>query len=229
MKINHKNSPFLSIAMLLLCSVVLVSCSKWDDFKKYTAEGEVLYTGKLDSVKVYSGKERVRVTGLFRPDPNITKCKVFWNSRADSIVFDVVINSNNLEFDKTFAVTEGVKTFEIITYDNRGNSSIPAKVVGTSYGNSFRRKISNRNITTLAYASSNTTVNWDVIDLTNKPIATEIVYTVNGEDLTVVTAIDKTQSVLEDFNYQNTHFKYRTVYRPEVTSIDTICTPYTVR
>lgn len=229
MKINHKNSPFLSMTILLLCSLVLVSCSKWDDYKKYTADGEILYTGKMDSIKIYSGKERVRVAGLFRPDPNITKCKIFWNSRADSIAFDVVINPNDLEFDKTFAVAEGVKTFEIVTYDNKGNSSIPVKVVGTSYGNSFRRKISNRNISSLAFASDKTTVNWDVIDLTNKPIGTEIVYNVDGEDLTLVTAIDKTQSVLQNFNYQNKSFKYRTVYKPDASSIDTICTPYTVR
>jgi hypothetical protein len=77
-----------SIIILFVLAVTTVCCSKWDDYKKYTATGETTYTGKMDSVKIYPGRLRVKLTGLLPADPNITTCKISWNGN-DSIVYAI--------------------------------------------------------------------------------------------------------------------------------------------
>jgi hypothetical protein len=39
---NDINKHMLSIALLIM-AVTVSSCSKWDDYKKYTAGGEIIY------------------------------------------------------------------------------------------------------------------------------------------------------------------------------------------
>jgi hypothetical protein len=82
--LKRKNTRFLLAAGLVTST--LLSCTKWDDYKKYTADGEIIYAGKLDSVKVLSGKNRVRVVGKLNADPKISSVKIFWNQNADSLV-----------------------------------------------------------------------------------------------------------------------------------------------
>lgn len=43
---------------------MLASCSKMDDFTKYTNGQEQIYPAKLDSIKVRSGKYRVQIEGV---------------------------------------------------------------------------------------------------------------------------------------------------------------------
>ena len=68
-----RNINLLIAAAFVTVSVAFVSCSKWDDYKKYTAAGETVYSGKMDSVKIYSGNQRVQLMGLLSADPMITK------------------------------------------------------------------------------------------------------------------------------------------------------------
>ncbi|RYE17761.1 MAG: hypothetical protein EOP45_15215, partial [Sphingobacteriaceae bacterium] len=79
------NTTFLT----LLLVTVIVSCSKSDEYKKYLENGETFYTGKLDSVKVYSGRNRVKIMGLLPADPKITRCKITWNDGKDSAVYPI--------------------------------------------------------------------------------------------------------------------------------------------
>lgn len=69
---------------LLLLLFIIGACSKIDDYRsKFMAGGSITYTGKMDSVYIFSGRNRAKVTGLFTSDPNIAKYRVFWNSRQD--------------------------------------------------------------------------------------------------------------------------------------------------
>ena len=54
---------------MLLLAGTYMACTKSDDYKKFTAKGEISYTGKLDSVKIMSGNNRVYIRGLFLSDP----------------------------------------------------------------------------------------------------------------------------------------------------------------
>ncbi len=55
----------LIVLALLVVGLVIFSCSDEDEYLKYVEGGEISYTGKIDSLKVYPGLNRVRIEGLF--------------------------------------------------------------------------------------------------------------------------------------------------------------------
>lgn len=218
---ERKSMRFLSAPLL---ATILLACSKWDDYKKYTTNGEIIYAGKLDSVKAYSGKNRVRITGKFNADPKISKVKIFWNNNRDSLVYDAKQGANGNVFDQTFSMPESITTFTIYTYDGDGNKSIPVYVVGKSFGDNYRKTLSNRIISNIRYMSANTIINWEPADATVGAYTTEVEYTVNGVTKTVVSpAAQGTE--FEGLN-TNTPLRYRGVFKPDSTSIDTFTVPY---
>lgn len=215
----------------LLAAITLLSCSKWDDYKKHTAKGEIIYTGKLDSVKAYSGKNRVRITGKLNADPKITAVKIFWNDQRDSLVYEIKAGTSGDFFDQTFPMPESITTFTVYTYDVDGNRSVPVYVVGKSFGDNYRKTLSNRFITSLTYTAANdsTTIHWDAALAT--AIQTELKYPENptGDTVMVITPAEDSRTALTGFDYQTSEFTYRTIYKPDSTSIDTFATQYVVR
>ena len=87
MTINMKKQYKINIFYIAALLVFIASaCSKIGDYRsKYMSGGAIIYSGKMDSVKILSGRNRVMVTGLFTSDPNIVKYRVFWNGNKDSI------------------------------------------------------------------------------------------------------------------------------------------------
>lgn len=213
---------FLSAA--LLTTTTLLSCSKWDEYKKYTANEEIIYAGKLDSLKAFSGKNRVRITGKFNADPKISKVKIFWNNNRDSLMYDVKPGNNSNVFDQTFSMPESITTFTVYTYDASGNKSIPVYVVGKSFGDIYRKKISNRIISNIYYMSANTTINWEAADPNAGAYMTEVQYVVDG--VTKTTTSLAAQSTVLDGLSTNTPVKFRGIFKPDSTCIDTFAVPY---
>lgn len=225
-KYNKTKVFFLGIMLVSL----FYSCSKWDEFKMYTKNGAISYAGKLDSVQVSSGKERIRIKGILKMDPKITKCKIFWNDFKDSVAYDLpTISSGRRIFDKVFMVSEGVRNFVIYTYDNEKNRSVAVNIIGTSYGDTYRRRLNNRLIGSVSFASNKTTINWEQMDLSTGGIYTETEYTANNRINTVVTPVGQSSTILEAFNFQNAKFRYRTIFRPDTSCIDTFATAYFLR
>lgn len=217
-----------SITITLITIVFLSACTKWDDFKKYIDNGEILYTGKMDSVKIYSGKERVMLTGLLKSDPKLERVGIYWDNGADSIIYDYTKQNPGIDsFSRTFAVKEGVKSFKIVTYDADNNKSVDVFAVGTSYGSNFRKRMSDRPITSVSYSSAGTTINWDQMDLNAGPLYTEIEYTDGGVVKTVQTPISASTTVLAGVNVVPP-IKFRTIFRPDENCIDTFSTGYTL-
>jgi len=215
----------------LLAAIILLSCTKWDDYKKYTANGEIVYTGKLDSLRMYSGKNRVRITGKLNADPKIKAVKIFWNNKMDSLVYEVKGGVNGNVFDQIFPMPESITTFTVYTYDVDGNRSVPSYVVGKSFGENYRKTLGNRFITSLVYTSAkdSTTINWDVALAT--AVQTEVKYPKNptGDTVVVITPAKDSRTALVGFNYQTTKLAYRTIYMPDSTSIDTFATQNLIR
>lgn len=210
----------------LFIIISLASCTEWDEFKEYTEGGEIVYPGKVVGAIILPGKERVQLYALLNADPNIVHYKIFWDDRGDSISYDINKQSGDSIVSNIFEVSEGVKSFEIYTYDNLGNVSIPTYVVGVSYGAAYRRKLNNRLISDLVFSDSGTTINWSQMDLTTGPQFTRIEYEVNEEAKTIETSIDESSTFLDGFTSSDT-ISYRTIFRPETNSIDTFSTSYT--
>jgi len=220
---------FKNIQLTVFSAVVLCffyACSSWDEFKEYTKDGEITYTGKIDSVKVYSGKERVRVHGYLKADPKINKVKIFWNNYADSVEYDVEKKSGVKVFDKIFSVEEGIKSFIIHTYDNEGNKSVAVYAVGQSYGERYQAGLNNRLVASAALVNSNTEINWLAIDLTGGPFASEVRYISDAGEKTILVPVTEEKTVLSDVAASTKSFSYRTLYLPQKGSIDTFYTAY---
>jgi Domain of unknown function/Domain of unknown function (DUF5013) len=221
--IKNKINMLLAAVLLVLATV---SCSEWDEFKEFTEGGEIIYPGKMDSVVIYPGKERVQFRALLNPDPNVVMYKIFWNDFKDSITFNIDKESGKLPVENTFSVSEGVKNFVVYTYDDRGNISVPVNSVGVSYGASYRRKLSNRLVSSLVFGDQGTTINWEQMDLTTGAQFTEITYEVNGVAKTIETPVTQSTTVLEGL-VSTTTIQYRTIFKPEANSIDTFAVPPT--
>lgn len=207
------------ISAILLVSWAGFSCSDWDDFLEYTQDGEIIYPGKVKNIYIYPGDSRVLVTGALGPDPKVDSYRIYWNDFADSVEIDASEAAKPSDFQHLIPVEEGVRTFVLYTYDDSGNRSIPVSVVGTSYGENYRKKMSDRQITSITVNPSTVTINWAQMDITVGAQFTEITYQVDGEPVTVQTPVTESVTVLDGL-VESQLIQYTTVFRPEPSCID---------
>lgn len=217
-----------AISIFCMTLLYLFSCSKSDDYKKYLTGGEISYTGKIDSIQVYSGKERVYITGLFIADPKVERLKVFWNNRQDSTELKInkTIGVDTLKL--SLPIREGVHNFEFVTFDGQGNKSLSVFKTGISYGNRYSSGLLNRPLNTSDYfaGDQNTTISWGGIDLTSGASFTEVEYTnTSGKIVTQRDSIHWEESILKNY-LPGKPLRYRTVFVPDTLSVDTFYTNY---
>ncbi len=239
-KYIHHHQHRLLFALILGTSL-LTSCGKQTDvYKDFLKGGEKIYTGRADALTSYGGNGRVLLTWLLVSDPKITKCKVFWNNKADSSVLAVQKTANTDTIRLAINnLPEGAYTFQVYNYDNAGHSSIKSEVIGTVYGDTYAASISNRPINNATYSSTTkaATMNW--FGVSPQAVRVEITYkdATTGNDVTLVDVpvinparpsdppafINTTKLP----NYKaGTPVKYRTGYKPEATAIDIFYTGY---
>lgn len=215
--------------MLLL--IILSSCSKIDDYKtKYTVGGQIVYPGKMDSVKVFSGKNRVKITGLFTSDPKIIKYRVFWNSRQDSLEVPIK-RTTGVDTASVFIsnLTEGLMSFEIRTYDAAGHASIPVNISAPVYGALYQSSLSNRGIKKTALElNGSVTIKWSDVNADAGMQNLEIMYfdknTIMHDTVVVSSPTDMATS-LPNFQ-QGSYFSYNSSFLPTPTAIDTFFVAY---
>jgi hypothetical protein len=210
------------VLILFIWAVTIMSCSKWDDYTKYTAEGETTYTGKLDSVKIYAGRLRVKMTGLLPADPKITRCKITWNNGKDSTEYPIIKGTGIDSFTRIINVPEGVNSFKIQTFDATGNGSLVVNAVGTAYGPKYEGGLGNRPIARAELLTNgNAEVTWDNFDTTSGAKATVISYTTTSNTTAKVT-VPVSQAITTLPNFKGgTSISLVTQYLPVPTVIDT--------
>lgn len=213
-------APTFILAVLLIAT----SCSEMDEFKKYVQDGEISYTGKIDSVRIYAGKERVRILGLFMGDPKIKELHIMWNGGRDSFVVPVERSQSVDTLDIILEVNEGVKNFQFLTFDEEGNRSVPVNQIGTSYGKDYQSILNHRPVRR-ALLDNGLTIQWEQMDLTTGAFATEVQYIdENQEAHSVITPMDSTETLIEVEVVSD--LKYRTLFLPEENCIDTFHTDF---
>lgn len=230
---DMKNFYNLLIIAGISFGTLLSSCTKEDDYTKYLEGGEIYYPGKIVNAQVFSGKNRVKLYGLFLSDPKVTECVVYWNIRQDSIIIPVIRQNivDTLDFVLD-PVVEGIHNFEFITKDSKGNRSVVVNSTGYSYGDKYLAQLSNRPIVSHVYDKNKKTmtINWASMDLTTGAYQTEVQYTTadnNGMQVLVPfdkSSVEKQTTILE--NYPGVNFKYRTHFKPDSLSIDIFYTDF---
>lgn len=226
---QHKITAYYIIVLLVF---ITSACSKIDDYKsKYMADGAIIYSGKMDSVKIFSGRNRVKVMGLFTSDPNIVKYRVFWNSRQDSVEV-AVTRTSGVDTAKVIIpnLPEGLMNFEIRTYDAQGHSSIPVDTAANVYGDLYQNSLVNRAIVSAAMQKSDGSalVIWGDVNKDAGVQNMEIKYSDKNNvlhDTVVLSATTGLTTSLPIFKAGNT-LSYRTAYLPTPTAIDTFYAAY---
>src|SRR5690606_33482943 len=92
---------------------------------------------------------------------NVSKFKVYWNNRADSVVVPV-LKTSKVDTLSTIIdnLAEGTYTFEFLTYDNEGNPSIAVDTIGESFGDLYQNSISNRLVKSASILNNEVTISW---------------------------------------------------------------------
>lgn len=209
----------------------IAACSKMDEYKdKFLAGGEIQYTGKADSVKFHSGYNRVQLSWLILSDPKVSRAKVYWNYRRDSV--EIAINrTTNVDTVRLLIknLPEGTYDFEIFTFDKAGHSSIPSPINGKIYGERYEATLLPRGID---YANSGIgsmddpdyhlgIITWRAFSATDGVIGMEMKYTDEDDnDQSVITPAEEMKSYLPKY-LPGSDISFRTLYQPDSLAIDT--------
>ncbi|MCC4211245.1 DUF4998 domain-containing protein [Leeuwenhoekiella parthenopeia] len=221
------NNKIKGVLGVLIAILMVCSCAEEDEYLKFTEGGEILYTGKMDSVTVFSGRNRVQLKALLSADPKVTSYRVYWANRTDSIVFPVDPNRTNDTIIQIIDnLPENIYNFEIRTLDDQGNTSIPVFETGRVYGDRYSSSLRNRPIAESALRGDSVVIDFVESDLTSGIFTTELEYTDNNGIMnSIVVPVDSTNLVLRNFE-SGEFFRYRSGFKPDSTSIDNFYTPY---
>lgn len=213
---------------LLTALMVIASCSKMNDLHDdYFKDGEIIYTGRVDSAQIFAGNKRVLLR-YWVSDIKANKLLIYWLSRSDSLIFDIPEKplNNSVEVFIT-DLPEGSLYFELITLNRQmANRSVPFNTACNVYGNKYQSSLLNRTInsTSKNTATRDLTITWG--GALEKSIGTEIEYldSFGSVILKRISAIEKYTTLTDVAN----GLKYRTLYLPEPTAIDTFYTDFSM-
>ncbi|NGM62632.1 hypothetical protein G5B30_11970 [Sphingobacterium sp. SGG-5] len=218
-----KNNRISFLIALFVLMGFLFSCKEMDyTYRQFVEDGETVYISKADSIVVRGGNQRAEVSWLLLSDPKVTKYKMYWNNRKDSVegsiqktekVDTIKVMVNNL--------AEGVHEFEIFLYDKLGNTSIRSSKVGRVYGQRFQSSLYNRVIRSMkrVNARKDLDILWLAAD--NEIVYSDIKYNnVDGEEVTVKLKAQEETLVLPGFTLDG-DFYIRTAFLPDTLALDT--------
>jgi hypothetical protein len=198
-------------------------------YKDFIEGGQIIYPGKADFLRVYSGRERLILAWPASTDPKVEYAKIYWNNRTDSVEVPlegmvagqdtVVVPFNNL--------AEGSYVFEIFTFDTDGNRSVKVETLAQVYGDSYESKLLSRPIEEAQLDDNILNITWGAAPDASA-IGSEITYTdINGVEQTLF--IPGTEPITEIPEFAFGTMEHRTLYLPNEWAIDTFYTDYTSR
>jgi hypothetical protein len=219
----------LYIIFIAVSAVFATSCSGMlDDIQSYLDKGEKIYVGKLDSVKIFSGQNRLKITGFMPYGMTQKKCVLNWidpMGETGSKDYPIERVSPNEQFEFIIDdLLEGQYDFQIYTYDAMNNRSVRVDVGGYSYGEAYESILVNRNISSMSMDDGGGAINW--LAPANGLIRSEIRYTdKKGTVRNVSVAAGENRVYCPDAPGKG-EFEYRSVYLPEKLSIDEFYTAW---
>lgn len=206
--------------------IALVACTKLSDsYNGFIGGGEIYYPGKADSLKIYPGRNRIQLSWLLTSDPKITKTTVYWHNKGDSAVIPVQRSTGVDTIRKMLApMTEGTYTFEVYTYDVKGNRSVSVSTIANVYGDNYNVTLVNRTLKNAALVRpASDTALLEFYPGSPQHIGVDVRYKNTLGDSVFVFVPQKPDTArinLLKFK-KGDSFKYRTLYKPETNAIDT--------
>lgn len=216
-------SKIVLYPIIFLFSILCLQCTEIDEYKKYMPDGGIIYPQKPDSVKTFPGKNRIQLQWLL-VDPKVTSCEVFYEQDGVKKSSLVNVNGSSYEYDTVKVIipdlSETTYVFEIVSYDDLGNISVPVEAVESAYGELYEGTLLNR--LQKSYSSSEEDglmLEWH--SATSTEIGIKLEYTsTNGNMRTIIVSNLETSTSIPDFDYSEPLY-YSTMYQPVPTAIDT--------
>lgn len=209
----------LNILLLVALCVSMATCSKMDaTYEQFIKNGPVVYIGRVDSLSVFSGRNRVKMTWAKQGDPRAKKAVITWSNGGKSM--EVALDPTKRTEFIIDNLDEASYLFSVQTFDDRGNKSLLVDISGTVYGNVYEGYLPNRTVSAFAYvAATNTaTITFKASPETTLT-GTKIDYTdVNGNVQTYI--LDKASNKAVIIGYKGASFDYSAVYMPDPLAID---------
>ena len=156
--------------------ICLLSCDDNNSLhQKYIDQGETIYVGKVDSVKVFPGNNRVKCTWELKTDPRIVKTEIAWSDDAFVAVPVNRSTSGVLQMETVIDIPEGIYQLRFLNRNNEGDRSLAVEQTVEVYGERYVNALRNR--TVLAIATSDSTeceVSWSIAE--NTAVYTSVRY-----------------------------------------------------
>jgi len=207
---------------LILCAGLDSGCSKMNDIhNKYYQNGETLYVGKPDSVKVFGGNGRVLVR-YWSSDPKAKILGVFWSDYSSSFLMDMPEHSKADSMDVLIDnLPEYNYNFTIHTYNSQQkNRSVALNVPGNVYGNKYLSTLMDRAIRSVVMDEGRVEIEW--FGAVARSIGCMLTYKLpDGTIKKLFVSIADQFTVIQD---DVAELSYQTLFLPETYAIDTFYT-----
>ena len=196
----------LTIILVSVVSFILYSsCDDMNDIhQKYVDRGEKVYLGKVDSIKSFSGMNRVKLTWYITADPKIESTIIYWNMRKDSVIKTFTRTQPGVQKDSIVIenLPENTHVFNFRNVNATGASSLFSTVAGTAWGQNFRNSLKGRQASQLEYSFDHSTfsVKFSAVTQADRIVFSELRYTnLHGNENVMTIENTMSQVVLEDF------------------------------
>lgn len=148
--IEKQMKKLLTIIFCFLAGIIVfTSCDEMNDIqKKYAEVEERVYLGKVDSIKVYPGLGRAKLTWYISADPKVEKTIIYWNMRNDSIIKEFTRTGPGVQKDSIIieSLPEGTSLFEFRNVNEKGESSLYSSTSVTVWGPDFGEGLYSRRV-----------------------------------------------------------------------------------
>lgn len=217
----------MAIAGLFMWTIS--SCRKADDYKKYLADGEIIYPAKPDSIGVNPGEERIMLSWV-KSDPKVVRYVIYWGLGTDSLEVTREQLSPLSQGDTVRVVINDLEEadyeFEVVSLDADNNRSVKTAVRGRVYGELYRSTLAPRLPRGITFIDGDDFANLWWYSADSADVGLEIRYT-NGLNKQVVkhVAPNKLVSTLEEYK-EGTEIQYRSLFIPDSAALDTFYTAY---
>ncbi len=217
--------------LLLLLIIFVSACSDMNDMHDiYLKDGEKIYVGRIDSLKSFSGNERVLIQ-YWITDPRVKSLHLLWNQRRDSVVVQVPTHdpTDPIEViigDGNGTIKEGDHSFFIYSYDSKGHRSIVYETLMSVYGERYQASLTNRPIRSIDLKEDNKlSVRWSG-SISSDEVGIQMSYSDKNNNLknSFIPSETLANPVIFDDIDVTKSISYKTMYVPKATAIDTFYT-----
>ncbi len=221
MKYDAYHRVAMSLCILVTLLVGVTGCRKQDAvYQEFLQQGVKIYIGQVDSIHVVPGKNRVKVQWKAPLDPKATHVKIYWNNKRDSTQVAIPVNRGTGWGEATIdQLAEGMHTFDLVTVDAHGNTSLVSQGQGRAYGAVYESQLQAKRIGSMSYTSGNVTLGWPLGS--NNSVGGELFYEDSAEKTHRLELGDENaDSRLTDYRIGST-VRYRERFLPAPHSLDT--------